>query len=197
MLAVWPNPNAGDGATLGDVACGNENGAADAGAGVSGAVCPNPKPEPEDWPNPEPNAIPGLSLSSGFANGLALGVPKPNPGPVAVAGLCAKSVLPAGVLLAPVKEKLSVGRSGAFPLVFMSRLGLSSMLISWSAFGGVMERAGTGTGADCPKLKGLLVSAALLPALAGPKPNAGLAVAVGGAGDGEPKLNDFFSVGAA
>lgn len=197
LLAVWPNPNPGVGATLGDAACVNANGAADDGAVVSGALCPNPKLEPpEGWPKPEPNAIPGLSLSSGFANGLALAVPNPNPGPVAVAGLCAKRVLPAGVLLAPVKEeKSSVGRSGAFPLVFISRLGLSSMLISWSAFGGVAARAGTGAGAGCPKLKDLLVSAALLPAFACPKLNS-VAVAVGGAGEGAPKVNDFFSAGA-
>lgn len=75
----------------------------------------------------------------------------------------------------------------------MSRLGLSSILISWSAFGGVAGRAGAG--ADCPKLNGLLVSVALLPALACPKLN-GLAVAVGGAGEGVPKANGFFSAGA-
>lgn len=197
LLAVWLNPNPGVGATLGDAACENENGTVDAGAGVSVAPCPNPKPELEGWPKfPEPNAIPGFSLSSGFENGLALAVPNPNPGPVAVAGLCAKRVLPAGVLLVPVKEeKSSIGRSGAFPLIFMSRLGLSSMLISWSAFGGVAGRTGAGAGADCPKLNGLLVSAALLPALACPKLN-GLAEVVGGAGEGVPKANSFFSAGA-
>lgn len=56
-------------------------------------------------------------------------------------------------------------------------------------------RAGAGAGADCPKLNGLLVSAALLPALACPKLK-GLAVAVGGAGEGMPKVNGFFSAGA-
>jgi hypothetical protein len=100
------------------------------------------------------------------------------------------------VLLAPAKEeKSSAGRSGAFPLVLMSRLGLSSMLISWSAFGGVAGRAGAGVGTDCPKLNGLLVSAALLPALAFPKQK-GLVVTVGGAGEGVPKVNGFFSAGA-
>ena len=126
LLAVWPNVNGEDGATLGDVACANENGAAGAGADVSGAFWPNAKPVPEDWLKPDPN----LSLSSGFPNGLALAVPKPNPGPVAVAGLWANRVLPAGVLLALLKEKSSVGRSGAFSLGFISRLGLSSMLTS-------------------------------------------------------------------
>jgi hypothetical protein len=92
------------------------------------------------------------------------------------------------------EEKSSVGRSGAFPLIFMSRLGLSSMLISWSTFGGVAGRVGAGAGADCPKLNDLLVSAALLPALAFPKLN-GLAVAVGGA-EGVPNVNGFFSAGA-
>lgn len=129
LLAVWPNVNGEGGATLGDAACANENGAADVGADVSGAFWPNPKPVPEGWPKPDPN-VPSLSLSSGFANGLVVAVPKPNPGPVVVAGLCAKRVLPAGVLLALLKEKSSVGRSGAFSLGCISRLGLSSMLIS-------------------------------------------------------------------
>lgn len=197
LLAVWLNPNPGVDATLDDAACENENGATGVGAGVSVAPCPNPKPEAEGWPKfPEPNAIPGFSLSSGFANGLVLAVPNPNPEPVAVAGLCANRVLPAGVLLAPMKEeKSSVGRSGAFPLVLISRLGLSSMLISWSAFGGVAGRAGAGVRADCPKLNGLLVSAALLPALACPKLN-DLVVAVGGTAEGVPKVNGFFSAGA-
>lgn len=197
LLAVWLNPNPGVGATLDDDACENENGATDVGAGVSVAPCPNPKPEAEGWLKfPEPNAIPGFSLSSGFANGLALAVPNPNPAPIAVAGLCANRVLPVGVLPAPMKEeKSSVGRSGAFPLVLISRLGLSSMLISWSAFGGVAGGAGAGVRADCPKLNGLLVSAALLPALACPKLN-DLVVAVGGTGEGVPKVNGFFSGGA-
>ena len=58
-----------------------------------------------------------------------------------------------------------------------------------------MGRAGASEVEGCPKVKGLLVSAALLPALGGPKPNEGL-TAVGGAGDGEPKANGFFSIGA-
>ncbi|KAJ8593907.1 hypothetical protein M405DRAFT_560398 [Rhizopogon salebrosus TDB-379] len=52
-----------------------------------------------------------------------------------------------------------------------------------------MGRAGAG----CAKLNGLLVSAALLPAFAGPKLNEDLTA--GGAGEGVPNANDFFSAG--
>jgi hypothetical protein len=59
----------------------------------------------------------------------------------------------------------------------------------------VTGRAGASEGVGCPKENDLLVSAALLPAFEGPKLNAGL-IAAGGAGDGVPNVNDFFSAGA-
>jgi hypothetical protein len=91
-------------------------------------------------------------------------------------------------VLGVAKEKLRLGLWGALPLPFgtISLVGLSSMVTSWSTFGGVTARAGV----VCPNENGLLeTSAAVLPLGVPPKLKAGVAAGAAVGVVGVPKVN--------